>query len=300
MANALDNFNESHWAAVIENSNREISSLRNHSDFQYEKPMHNAKEVIVRFASTPTVGDYTVGQDITIEQASGDVVTVPLEKQSYFAFTVDDVEAAKMTPDLLNPTLQEALKKMRIEQDTYVGEKLKGALGAKNKSAAAIDVTENALKAEIKAARTYLATYGDVPQSQEVYLEVTPEVYYELVDFLSKIKTDNDELLKNGALAKYLNAYVTMETALPAASSTSKYCFVRTKKALAFYETLRKIRKVELEKQFSNSIQALFLYGAKVVRPKELYGIEVKATIDAGTSTDTETTDSTETTEGTE
>lgn len=50
---------------------------------------------------------------------------------------------------------------------------------------------------------------------------------------------------------------------------------VRTKKAIAFANGVEKVEKCRPSKRFSDVIKGLHVYGAKLVRPKELYVIKV-------------------------
>ena len=52
---------------------------------------------------------------------------------------------------------------------------------------------------------------------------------------------------------------------------TDDYEMIRTKKAIAFAGQINKIEKARKEKGFSDIIKGLHVYGAKLVRPKELY-----------------------------
>ena len=56
---------------------------------------------------------------------------------------------------------------------------------------------------------------------------------------------------------------------------TDYYEMVRTKKAIAFAGQIDKVETARKEKGFADIIKGLHVYGAKLVRPKELYVIRV-------------------------
>ena len=271
---AAEIFNEVHYIKKLEEMRKEIISLKDHSDFQYEPYVKGSKQAVLRNVSRPTIKEYVKGTPITLEDVDGGETIIPLEKQSYFAFFEDDTDRAKTTLRIADATLQEALQGLAVAQDAYVGGKIKSSLTT-NKSTSAITISTDNIKAEIKRGRTLLAK-ASVPQTEKVFLEVIPEVYYELADMLATLKTNNDELLRHGALGEYLNCYISMENGLPTGSTANNmYNFMRTKKAVAFYETFVKVEQMRGHNQFRNEYRGLSIYGAKVMRPDEVYAIEV-------------------------
>ena len=52
------------------------------------------------------------------------------------------------------------------------------------------------------------------------------------------------------------------------------YEMIRTKKAIAFANQMEKMETARKEKGFADIIKGLHVYGAKLVRPKELYVIK--------------------------
>lgn len=272
-------FNEEHYIKRLEQKRKEIMSMKDHSDFQFEPYVKGSKQAILRGVVRPTIRDYVKGTPITLDDIDGTETVIPLEKQTYFAFYYDDTDKAKTTYQVTDASLEEALQGVAVKQDKYVGEKLKDSLTT-NKSAGIIELDKDAIKAEIRRGRTLLARDAFVPQTEEIYLELGPEPYYEMVEFLANIKTDNDELLKHGALSKYMNCYITMETGLPQGSIVgTEYSFMRTKQSLAFYETFVKVEQMRGHNQFRTEFRGLTIYGAKVIRPKEIYGINIKLTV---------------------
>ena len=51
---------------------------------------------------------------------------------------------------------------------------------------------------------------------------------------------------------------------------------LRTKKALAVANAIDKVERARKEKGFADIVKGLHVYGAKLVRPKELYVIKAK------------------------
>ena len=54
-------------------------------------------------------------------------------------------------------------------------------------------------------------------------------------------------------------------------TSNVTFCMLRTSKAIAYAETLRKVEAYRPEGAFQDAIKALYVFGAKIVRPEQLY-----------------------------
>ena len=101
-------------------------------------------------------------------------------------------------------------------------------------------------------------------------------MYSFLRQSLTELSTNNPELLKKGAVGRYNNVLVSIENLLPtstANSSTIRYNIIRTGKAVAFAGQIDTIKAVEKEKGFGDILKGLYVFGAKVVRPEQIYAL---------------------------
>ena len=76
-------------------------------------------------------------------------------------------------------------------------------------------------------------------------------------------------------MGKINNAYVCIENCL-AGSSTAWYNILRTDKAVAFAEQIDKVEKYRPEDAFTDAVKGLYVFGAQIVRPKEIYVMKTK------------------------
>ena len=111
--------------------------------------------------------------------------------------------------------------------------------------------------------------------SDTFYLEVAPKVFTTYRQQLTELSTNNPEILKKGAVGKINNAYVCIENCLPE-SDTAHYNILRTDKAVAFAEQIDKVEKYRPEDAFTDAVKGLYVFGAKVVRPEEIYVMKTK------------------------
>ena len=79
--------------------------------------------------------------------------------------------------------------------------------------------------------------------------------------------------LKKGVVGKYGNALVTIENKLYD-DETDKWCLLRTTKAIAFVGQIDKVEAYRPHDAFSDAVKGLFVFGAKIVRPEQLYVIK--------------------------
>jgi hypothetical protein len=109
----------------------------------------------------------------------------------------------------------------------------------------------------------------------ELAADLCPKHIVGLRKELAELFTDNVEYIKRGAVGKYANTYLRMSNNLSTDDNGNVLEMVRTKKAIAFAGQIDKIETARREKGFADIVKGLHVYGAKVVRPKELYVIKV-------------------------
>jgi hypothetical protein len=110
---------------------------------------------------------------------------------------------------------------------------------------------------------------NDVPEGEYMALEVSPQVATKMI--LAKIIRDyNSTTLTNGKIGTFLGADIFMSNNV-VQSTTLSHCMLRTKAAISYAEQLTETKAYELGKDgFGDAVKGLMLYGAKVVKPKEL------------------------------
>ena len=100
---------------------------------------------------------------------------------------------------------------------------------------------------------------------------ISPSLFYNLLkDKLTDIYTDNRDLIKKGVNGNYNGAIVKLSNNLYS-DGTDEYMMIRTKKAIAFAGQISETEAYSPEDLFADAVKGLDTYGAKVVRPKELY-----------------------------
>ena len=278
VANTITNFQQTIWSKSILRSLDTITSLRNHCDFQYEKESKNAKEVKILSVNRPTIRTYVPGTSLTRESAKDSSQLLMLDQYRYFNFEVEDIVKAQSVPGLMEALTDEAAKGLALEGDIYVATVIddgytNGDIDGHTVTALTVD---NAM-AEVEKA--FAALYKkNCKVSDTFYLELTPDAFVTYRQCLTELSTNNPEILKKGAVGKINNAYVCVENCLPHNGNDDVDLNVlRTNKAIAFAEQIEKVEHYRPEDAFTDAVKGLYVFGAKVVRPDEIYVIGIPA-----------------------
>ena len=276
VANTITNFQQTIWSASILRSLDKITSLRNHCNFQYEKDAKNAKEVKILSVNRPTIRTYVPGTAITREGAADSSQLLALNQYRYFNFEVEDIVKAQSVPGLMEALTDEAGKGLALEGDKYVAEVVKAAVTAGDVTASTVITLSNS-NAMASVEEGFATLYAnDCKVSDTFYLELAPKVFTTYRQQLTELSTNNPEILKKGAVGKINNAYVCIENCLPTEDG-SIYNILRTDKAVAFAEQIEKVEHYRPEDAFTDAVKGLYVFGATVVRPKEIYVMKTKA-----------------------
>ena len=273
-------FQQTIWSKAILKDLETITSLRNHCDFQYERDSKNAKEVKILSVTRPTIRTYVSGTSLTRESVVDTSQTLQINQYKYFNFEVEDIDKAQSVPGLLEATIHEASLGLAEEGDKYVASLIETATEAGEnplpQSSSVISLTKANAMANVEDG--FATLYGNnVRVKDELYLELAPAVFVLYRQALTELSTNNPEILKKGAVGKINNAYVCVENLLPTgkvgtgSSDDVYYNILRTPKAIAFVEQIDKVEAYRPEDAFTDAVKGLYVFGAKIVRPKEIY-----------------------------
>lgn len=281
VANTVTQFQQTIWSKSILRSLKKITSLRNHCNFQYEKDSKNAKEVKILSVNRPTIRTYVPGTAIARESATDSLQLLQLNQYRYFNFEVEDIVKAQSVQGLMEALTDEASKGLAEEGDKYVASIVKADVEAQTPtvsvSSSVITLTTSNAMASVEDG--FATLYGnDCKVSDMFYLELAPKVFTTYRQQLTELSTNNPEILKKGAVGKINNAYVCIENLLPTGKKQSSdsadnvyYNILRTDKAIAFAEQIDKVEHYRPEDAFTDAVKGLYVFGAKIIRPKEIY-----------------------------
>ena len=203
------------WHQGYERALRTITSLRNHSDFKYERDTKNARKVIILNADKPLVRKYTPGVAIKRDAASVTKQEFELDQMYYFNVGIDHVYKAQSVPGALEAICEEGAIALTEEGDKYVAKLVNDGVDAG--TVEVIDGTSvNKTTAIEKVEDGFTVLYrNNVKQKESLYLETDPGYFTKIRQNLTELYTNNVEMAKKGFLGKYGNALISIENLLP-------------------------------------------------------------------------------------
>ena len=277
---SYENFKPAIWSQFIQRELEKKCKLVADCWKQFEGEVKHAKEVKILGVGSPTIGTYDGTSIGTPEAVETSDVMLKIDQAKFFNFMVDDVDRAQSVPGLMETLIKEATHKMAVTRDERVAKLAMLALdtGAgeyyNDKVISNSEVvkvgTEKAAKNAIDAALLALRE-NDVDIDDNVVIEVAPFFYQLLKNDLADLKTDNDELIRKGVVGYYDGAEVKLCNTIYKDDSGTYYNMIRTKKAIAFAGQIDSVEAYRPETLFSDAMKGLNVYGAKIIRPKELY-----------------------------
>ena len=265
------------WSTKIQNALDMLTGLRTHCDYEFEKDLVKmGNKLKIPGSVAPTIGTYVPGTDITIENVDGNDQELVIDQFKYFARYFDNVDKAQSIPGVLENDAKESAKYLHWEGDKYVASVMKAEI-EKNNSTVKKSTAFTPTKANVveKVEEGLVALYeNNVNPKEDLYGEFSPRMYSFLRQSLTEVLTNNVDLAKKGAVGKYNNIMVCIENLLPLTDdSATRYNIIRTSKAVAFAGQIDTVKAVEKEKGFGDIVKGLYVYGAKVVRPEQMYAL---------------------------
>jgi len=273
---AVNNFIPTIWSANLLKERDRISIAVANCNKNWECEIKSVGDKVkINAISDVTLSDYTKNST-TISYPSLDDNSAMLEitEAKYFAFSVEDVDKLQTKGDFKAEAIRRSATVLSNTADQFVY----GLYAEAGATVTQGSLTSGNVTSTISSALTALLA-NDVPEGMERYLEVTPAVYEKMV-LAGIIKSyENDARLVSGSVGQYLGFKVFVSNNISGASGTGvHYCYARTKDAITFAEQINKMEAVRLETKFADGVRGLHLYGAKVIRPKELVTLALTTT----------------------
>ena len=267
---AFENFKETIWAAGIERALKKRLGLASRCNTQYQGDVGQGKRVKIVGAMRPTINTYIPGKSINVAESPLDTgVYLDVDQYKYANFFVDSVDAAQTDKDIMAALSEGAADGIAEMRDMYVG-----GLAAQSENmsdSALVDTPAKALR-EIDNALVGLWEMG-VRTTDDIMIECPPWFYDMITNHIIADSTNNTNLIATGELGRYKGAHIHMSNCLYN-DGTDDFIMVRTKKAIAFAGGIHRVIPYEPELQFGEAVKVLDTYGAKIVRPVELFVVK--------------------------
>lgn len=268
---SYQNFKATVWSKFIQLELERKCILAEWCNTKFEGDAKHNEIVKILGVGTPTIGTYTGASIGSPEAVADEAAYLKIDQAKFFNFAIDDVDKAQAQAGLMEALLKNTTRAMAKERDSFIA--LQASLAPNITASTQIDTAAKA-KTAVDAGLTLLRE-NDVDVSDEVVIELPYFMYRLFKDNLVELKTNNDDLIKKGIVGMYDNCMVRTSNNLYN-DGTDTHAMIRTKDAIAFAGGIDETEAYRPETLFSDAMKGLNTFGAKIVRPKEIYVMKVK------------------------
>ena len=211
----------------------------------------------------PTINTYS--GTVSYETLKSGQLTLLINQQKYYAFEVEDVEQAMANIDAQGSQASRAAYGLALDADDYIMTLY---------SDATIEVDDDSCDTATILSDLALCAQGLKEanvKAGDMWIVIPPWIQTKLE--LAGIKFSiNEGINGTGGMdwAKVLGLDVYVSNNVYATSGPVSYCMFGSYNAIVFADALVKSRVMELEDSFAVGVSGLHVYGAKVIKPKEL------------------------------
>lgn len=222
-----------------------------------------------------TIRDYDGSDIVESEELNSEQQNLVIDQAKYFNFQVRDIDSAQSNPKLIDSAMQRVSYGINHEVDRYLGALLVNGCAAGN----VLYDDDHAVTPTASSAYDYLVDLSTVLSENNVPMLgrwcVVPPWYHALLlkdeRFVGNGAGYNQALLHGGVVGEAAGFQIHVSNNVPSVvTETTQQILAGTSAAGAFAEQLVELEAYRLERNFSDAVKGLHVYGAKVVQPKAL------------------------------
>lgn len=292
-----------------EKLNRELTPklvLAKHTNREYEGDVkQKGDSVRILNVGRPTIYSETTDNKSTLhsninapEEIDNSSITMPIKQIRYYNYFVGDIDKVQMLNDgkVMAAYQKETSDGLALEIDKYIGQTIfptapvftNAYSNATNKyikvssgtsASAAPDAAQNVL--ELLDDIIEKARINDIPDSETIYVSVSPKVEKIIRRSLIAVSTDNVDIIEGKGYLKYYNLRIDWSNnvkkvaAVNQQNAAYEYITARTSNAVAFVHPFTHAEPYRPEKGFADAIKGFILFDGMVTRPKEIFNVLV-------------------------
>lgn len=278
---SYENFKRKIWAKAIDRELERAFVFADGTNQQYSGEIKGLGDTVrILGVGKPTVTEHDlINGDITLsspEKVSDTSVSLVVDKAAYFNYAVGDIDKAQGAGNVMAVLNTEASEEVANVIDKHIANLVHpdtGTVGLQMyNSGTPLQITNANVMSTLDACQALLYA-NDVSPATEVEMILPPWLYMAFRQAYQNKDTDNSEYLTNGKVARYGNMTIKMSNNVAMKTSgghDNYYVQIRTKRAIAVAMSEAHTEPYRPESKFEDAVKGFKLYGAKVVRPKEL------------------------------
>lgn len=222
-----------------------------------------------------TIGTYEKNTDIGDPQILTDAEqSLLIDQSKYFNFYVDSVDRAQQNVNVMDEAMRRAAWALREKADTYMAGIMDAAVLAGNKIGS---VTTPKVPTKDDAYE-YLVDLGVILDENDTPIDgrfvVVPAWFHGLLlkdeRFVKTGSAGADATLANGQVGEAAGFKILKSNSVPNTTGTKYKILAGHAVATAYAEQIVDLQTYKPEKRFGDAVKGLHVYGAKVVRDKNL------------------------------
>ena len=275
---AYQNFKAKIWSKAIDRELERAFVFADGTNQQYSGEIKGLGDTVrILGVGKPTVTEHDlINGDITLsspEKVSDTSVSLVVDKAAYFNYAVGDIDKAQGAGKVMAVLNEEASEEVANCIDKHIANLVHpdyDKVGCYNYTKT--NITNANVMATLDACQALLYA-NDVSPATEVEMILPPWLYMLFRQAYQNKDTDNSQYLTNGKVAKYGNMTIKMSNNVAIKNDGTRdvyYVQIRTKRAIALAMSEAHTEPYRPETKFEDAVKGFKLYGAKVVRPKEL------------------------------
>lgn len=244
----------------------------------YEGDIKGAGSIVrITSISDPDVNTYVPNvTQITPQELTDAQRNLVIDQFKYWAFKVDDVDAAQARGNVMSEAMARAAYKVADGIDQFVAGLYTGIQSANvlGSTGAPIDTYTTVTDAYDKVLvplRTRL-TKANVPKAGR-FAVVSPEFTASLLldpRFIRANEAGTDTGLRNGYVGRAAGFDLVESNNTPNPSGDTQVITAGVSSAVSFAEQITETKAYEPQEDFSEAVKGLVVYGGKLLRPDEL------------------------------
>jgi hypothetical protein len=273
---SVQNFFPEIWAAGILKERDKVMVAAKHCNSDYEGDI-KAKGDRVKILTVGDVASYAYSKNADInapDQINDEAQWLDIDQARYCHVSVDDIDKAQANENVMKEAQRKLGIRMADDVDQYI-------FGLYTQIAAGNTIDGHTAPVTSANVINFLATIrqkfkeANVPSSETIYLEISPAIYSKFVLARIAKETANTKVLENGETGNLYGIELCESNNI--VFSTYYKCIARTKTAIAYGSQLTETIGYRPERRFGDAVKSLQVWGAKIIRPKEVFLFDAAA-----------------------
>lgn len=290
------NFIPEIWSPLLNVKYYTASIFPGIANTKYEGAIKNVGDIVnIRQRADIDIRDYEKGMDLTVQKPDKPMITFPIRKAKYYAFTCDDIDAHQTDINMMEEWSQDAGEKLKIKIDAQGLGDVYANADSYNTGATAgvisqdfdLGASGDPLQVTKENALDFLVDLNtcldeqDVPETQRWFAIPTW-----LNNRLKKsdlkdvsMTGDSSSVVRHGRVGRLDNTDVHKSNQIKRVLDGSDYCYYAMAghiDSITFAAQMREMSSVESEKTFARIVRGLMVYDYKVLKEEALVTAYIK------------------------